>query len=199
MVKWNDTDRGKPRYCERNCPIATFCTSRPAWNKLSENPRFRCNKPANNRLSYGTIRSENVQGTGNGPSLVGSVRGKLEKGGDLNIYCIWIRSRDSVGGIATCYWLEGTGIESRWKRDFPHPSRPALGPTQPPIQWVPGLTPGVKRRGRGVDHPPPTRADVIERVQMYLYSPSGPSWSVLGWNLPFTFTFTVFGLILLSW
>jgi hypothetical protein len=51
---------------------------------------------------------------------------------------------DSVVGIATRYGLDGPEIESRWGRDFSHPSRPALGPTQPPIQWVPGLFPGGK-------------------------------------------------------
>ena len=49
--------------------------------------------------------------------------------------------RDSVVGIATRYGLYGPGIESRWGRDFSQPSRPVLGPTQPPIQWVPGLLP----------------------------------------------------------
>jgi hypothetical protein len=42
-------------------------------------------------------------------------------------------------GIAISYGLDGPGIESRWGRDFPHLSRPVLGPTQPPVQWVPGL------------------------------------------------------------
>ena len=56
----------------------------------------------------------------------------------------WIRknrrSRDGSVGIATRYGLDGPGIESRWGGIFPHPSRPVLGPTQPRIQWVPGLS-----------------------------------------------------------
>ena len=51
---------------------------------------------------------------------------------------IW-PGRDSSVGIATRYGLDGPGIESRWGREFPRPSRLVLGPTQPPIQWVPAL------------------------------------------------------------
>jgi hypothetical protein len=50
--------------------------------------------------------------------------------------------RDSSVSIATRYGLDGPEIESWRGRDFPHPSRPALVPTQPPIQWVPGLSRG---------------------------------------------------------
>ena len=54
--------------------------------------------------------------------------------------------------IATGWTVRGSNPGGG--RDFPHPSRPALGPTQPPVQWVPGLFRGVKRLGRGADHPP---------------------------------------------
>jgi hypothetical protein len=79
---------------------------------------------------------------------------------------------DSSVGIATRYGLGGPGIESRCGRDFRHPSRPALGSTQPTIQWS---FPGVKWPGRGVDHLSSSISEVEERVELFLYSPFGPS------------------------
>jgi hypothetical protein len=62
----------------------------------------------------------------------------------------------SVVVIATSYGLDGPGIESRWGRDYSHLSRPALGPTQSPVQWVMGLSRGKERPGRDADpYPPP--------------------------------------------
>ena len=75
--------------------------------------------------------------------------------------------RGSSVGMATRYGLKGPEIESRLGRDFPHPSNPTLGPTQPPVQWVLG----VIRPGRGTDYPPPSIAGVKYRVKLYLYSP----------------------------
>jgi hypothetical protein len=80
--------------------------------------------------------------------------------------------QDTVIGTTTFYELEGPGIESRWGRGFTHPSSLTLGPIQPLVPWVPSLLLGVKRPGRGVDHPPPSSAKVKERVELYLYSRS---------------------------
>jgi len=67
-------------------------------------------------------------------------------------------------GTATGYGVDGTGIESRWGRDFLHLSRPALGPTQLPVQWVSVLPRGKKRPGRDSDPLPPSSAVGHERV-----------------------------------
>ena len=56
-----------------------------------------------------------------------------------------------------------------------------------------GSFPGAKRPGRGVDHPLSSSAEVKERVELYLYSPSEPSWPVLGWTLPLPYLISVNG------
>ena len=50
----------------------------------------------------------------------------------------------------------------------------------------------TKRPGRGVNHPTPSSAEVKERVELYNYSPSGPSWPVLGRTLPLPLRFKEF-------
>ena len=56
------------------------------------------------------------------------------------------------------------------------------GPGAHPTSYIVGTGsfPGVKRPGRGVDHPPPSITEVKERTELYIYSPSGPSWPVIG-------------------
>jgi hypothetical protein len=78
---------------------------------------------------------------------------------NLNLFFVsappFIRSRDSSVGIATGYGLDDQGDGSSspsWVKNFHFSisSRPALGSTQPPIKWVPGL----KRQGHEADHSP---------------------------------------------
>jgi len=81
--------------------------------------------------------------------------------------------RDSSVGIATCYGLDGQGIESRWGARFSAPVQTGSGAHPASHTMGTGSFPGVRRTRRGVDYPPPSRAEVKERVELYLYSPLG--------------------------
>jgi hypothetical protein len=81
---------------------------------------------------------------------------------------IFIVGRAIAVGIVTCYGQDGSGIKSQWGVRFS-----AL------IQTSPGAHPdfytldtgsflGIKRPGRGVDHPPLSSAEVKERVAILL-------------------------------
>jgi hypothetical protein len=64
-------------------------------------------------------------------------------------------------------WMIGVlGVDSRQGLGiflFTTVSKTALGPTQPPIQWVPrSLSLRVQRLGREADHSPPSSAEVKE-------------------------------------
>jgi hypothetical protein len=63
------------------------------------------------------------------------------------------------------------------------------GPGAHPASYTMGTGsyPGVKRPGRGIDHPAPSSAEVEGKVELYTYSLSGPSWPVIGWTLPFPY------------
>ena len=95
---------------------------------------------------------------------------------DIHIYRV---GRDSSVGIVTCYGLDG-------QRSIPGGGE--VFRTRPDRPWGPPsllyngyrVFPGVKRPGRGVDHPQPSSAEVKKRVELYLYSPSGSSWPILG-------------------
>jgi hypothetical protein len=47
-----------------------------------------------------------------------------------------------------------------------------------------GPVPGVKQPGSGVDNLPSSSAEVEGRVELHIYSPSGPFWPVIGRTLP---------------
>jgi hypothetical protein len=76
------------------------------------------------------------------------------------------RSRDRAVGLATDYGMEDWGIRSSSPGRVKNiicstTSRPALGPTQPPIQWVAGaLSKGVMQPGRVAHHSTPTSAEI---------------------------------------
>jgi hypothetical protein len=95
----------------------------------------------------------------------------------VGVFCIY-QNRRAIRFLCDKYFKGNTSkaCESRGTLRYQCPevsynSRTALGPTQPPMQWVPGaLSLGVKRPGREADHSPPSSAEAKECVELYLHS-----------------------------
>ena len=112
---------------------------------------------------------------------------------DKRRVCGMIRT-EILPWVITRYWLDGPGIESRLGDE--------IFRTRPDWPWgLPSLLynghrgfPGSKAAGAWRWTPTPSSTEVKERVELYLYSPYGPSWPVLGWPLPLSFTLWCKGL-----
>jgi hypothetical protein len=78
--------------------------------------------------------------------------------------------RDIVVSIATRYEMDGPGIESWWGARFSAPVQ--TGPRAHPASYTMGTEsfPGVKRKGRGVDHPR-HQAPRLKKEQNYTSNP----------------------------
>jgi hypothetical protein len=101
---------------------------------------------------------------------------------ECNFTWFWAAIAQSVLRLVTDWTVRGS-----------NPGGGEIFRTRPDRPWGPPSLlyngyqvsfPGVKRSGRGVDHPPSSSARVKERVELYLYSPSRPSWPFLGRTLP---------------
>jgi hypothetical protein len=75
--------------------------------------------------------------------------------------------------------------------DFSHISRPLCALPWFLLNGYRISFPWVKRPGRGVNHPLPSSSEVKERVELYVYCSSGPSWPVLVWALSLNMTQSV--------
>ena len=94
--------------------------------------------------------------------------------------CVVSSREDSSVGMATRYGLDGPRIDSRRGEGARFSEPVETGPPTLLYTVYRIFRPGINRPGRGVDHLSPPRAEVKERVELYIYSPFGSSWPLLG-------------------
>ena len=98
----------------------------------------------------------------------------------MTFVLLQLRVRDSVASIANSLRVGRSQYRVLVGAVFSAPVQ--TGPGDHPTSYTSGTgsLPVVKRLRRVVNHPPPSKAEVKEGVELYLYSHSGPSWPVLG-------------------
>jgi len=86
----------------------------------------------------------------------------------ITMLCIWMVRGSNAGG-----------------GEFPHTRRDRpWGPPSLPYK-VYRVPPSGEEAGAWRWPPTPSSTDVKERLELYFYSPSGPSWPILWWNLTY--------------
>jgi hypothetical protein len=102
---------------------------------------------------------------------------------ELTILMLYHKLPGQLSGIELGYRLDDWWFKSWQKMGiflFTTVSRLVLGPTQPPVQLVPGaLSLGVKWPECEADHSPPSSAKVKECVALYLHS--FPQYAFMVW------------------
>jgi hypothetical protein len=94
----------------------------------------------------------------------------------------WSQPRKAVCWSLSTVWSIRVQSPARILFPLASVSKPALAPTQPPIQWVPGvLFPRVKRGPGDADHSPPASTEVKNEYELYHLSPppQAPLWRVV--------------------
>jgi hypothetical protein len=84
-------------------------------------------------------------------------------------------ARDNAVGIATCYGLDSRGSNPGEGDIFLTRRDRSWGPPNLLYNGYRVSFPGVKIPGRGVNHPPPSSAEVKERVEPNFHTHSEPS------------------------
>ena len=107
------------------------------------------------------------------------------KQGCLLWYRLYSAGRDSSDGIETCYGLDGAGIESLRER-FSAPLQTGPGVLSASFAMRTGLFRGGKAARASRWPPTQSSTQLKERLDLYSYSPSAPSWPILVRNLPLT-------------
>lgn len=108
------------------------------------------------------------------------------------------RNKPPYRNLSYCFTICGPGRHSRYKHSLRagrSGSRIAVGARfSSPVQTVPGAQPAfctmgrlpfprAKRPGHDFHHPLTSCAEVEERLELHLYSPSKPPWPVIKWTL----------------
>jgi hypothetical protein len=145
--------------CERMCPTHTN--------------DFQCGHVDlhhNTKLEHGALTELSVRP---GPPHFQHFRSSTK------LYSVIFSTKSRESAVGRAMDDRGVGVRVPVKSrifSFSTSLRPALGPTQPPIQWVPGsLYPRVMRPEREADHSSPTSAEIKKRRSIHPL-PHTPSW-----------------------